>query len=322
MKLQTNIPLNLAVNQIGYESQILILGSCFAENIGEKLTYFKFQSLQNPFGILFHPLAIENLIFRAIKGENYSDKDIFYANERWHCFDTHSDLSDTSKEKLLEKLNKGLEKTKQQIQESTHIIITLGTAWVYRNNTTDKVVANCHKLPQREFTKELLSIDVIKKSLQNSIELVQSVNKNANFIFTISPVRHLKDGFTENQRSKAHLITAIHEITNSGTLGGGRVEDYFPSYELMMDELRDYRFYGSDMLHPNQLAIDYIWEKFSEVWISPRAHPTMEEVAAIQKGLQHRPFNSESDQHKAFLASLEEKITYLQEEYPFMKFNE
>lgn len=319
MKLQTKIPVKVEQNQIDYQSQVLILGSCFAENIGEKLEYFKFQTLQNPFGILFHPLAIEKLISKAIQKETYSEKDIFFLNERWHCFDAHSDLSDSSKEKLLEKLNSGLEKTYQKITKSTHVIITLGTGWVYRNLKTNLVVANCHKVPQKEFSKELLSVDEIRKSLENSIRSIQTINKNAQFVFTISPVRHLKDGFVENQRSKAHLIAAVHQTIK--TLCFVPCISYFLSYELMMDELRDYRFYESDMVHPNQVAIDYIWEKFIEVWILPNALHVMEKIDAIQKGLRHRPFNPESEQHQQFLKSLEEKITYLQQEYSHIKFS-
>ncbi len=318
MKLQTNIPLKPEENQIDYQSQVLILGSCFAENMAAKLDYFKFRSIQNPFGILFHPAAIENIVTRAVQGKSYTESEVFFKNERWHCFDAHSDLSDTSKENLLEKLNSGLEKTNQQIAKSTHIIITLGTAWIYKHNKSNNVVANCHKVSQKEFSKELLAVQVIQNSLEKIITLVKSVNKNAQFIFTVSPVRHLKDGFIENQQSKAHLITALHQIIKTSYFTP-RIS-YFFSYEIMMDELREYRFYETDMVHPNQLAIDYIWEKFFEVWIAPKAHPTMEKVDAIQKGLQHRPFNSNSLQHQKFLKALEEKITYLQQEYSFMDF--
>jgi hypothetical protein len=158
MKFHTEIKVARAQNQIGYDSRILILGSCFAENIGDKLNYFKFQSLQNPFGILFHPLAIENLISKAVKREKYIEEDVFYLNEQWHCYDAHSELSEASKEKLLNNLNSGLHSTIEQINKSTHIIITLGTAWLYRQNKTNTVVANCHKVPQKEFTKELLRL--------------------------------------------------------------------------------------------------------------------------------------------------------------------
>lgn len=318
MNLQTKIPLTRAANQIDYTSQSLLLGSCFSENIGEKLTYFKFQSNQNPFGILFHPLAIEKLILKASKKETYSVDDIFFLNERWYCFDAHSEVSDTSEENLLEKLNSGLKLTFEQITKATHVVITLGTAWVYRHQKTNHVVANCHKVPQKEFSKELLAVDEIQKSLENTIRSIRSLHKKVHFVLTVSPVRHLKDGFVANQRSKAHLTAAIQEtLYNSNNKSH---ISYFPSYEIMMDELRDYRFYKVDMVHPNQLAIDYIWDKFKYVWISKSAYGTMDKVEEIQKGLAHRPFHKSSEQHGRFLKSLEKKITYLQQQYDFMDF--
>lgn len=327
MKLQTHIPLKKAEAQIGYSNQVLLLGSCFVENMGRKLDYFKIRQLQNPFGILFHPLAIENLIAKAIRLAGYSDSDIFQLNERWHCFDAHSALSDTSKENLLKKLNDGLEATRSQLHTASHLIITLGTAWAYRHTASDNRVANCHKVPQREFSKELLSVQVISQSLKRIIELVESINKNIQFIFTVSPVRHLKDGYIDNQRSKAHLISAVHGILGTSLTSNivaersrSTAQGYFPSYELMMDELRDYRFYDRDMVHPNQLAIDYIWEKFSYVWISEEALATMDKVDEIQRGLLHRPFNPGSEQHRKFLESLESKMATIRQEYPFMVF--
>ncbi len=321
MKLQTQIPLEKAGNQIGYGSQLLLLGSCFVENMGRKLDYFKFRQLQNPFGILFHPLAIENLMGRAILKKSYSESDIFFRNERWHCFDAHSNLSDTSKENLLKKLNDALEATSSQIAKVSHIIITLGTAWVYRHTTSGNIVANCHKVPQREFSKELLAVDDIANGLERTIKHAQSINKDIQFVFTVSPVRHLKDGFIENQRSKAHLISAMHEVFKTSVTPSA-VEGYFPSYEIMMDELRDYRFYDRDMIHPNQLAIDYIWEKFKQTWILEEAYATMEKVDDIQKGLQHRPFNPGSEQHRKFRKTLETKIATIRQEYPFMELSQ
>jgi len=299
---------------IDYNSRLLLLGSCFVENMGEKFAYFKFRALQNPFGILFHPKAIENLVVNAIGNKQCSDKDVFFFNERWHCFDAHSALSDISKEALLQKLNDGLAHTAKQLLQASHIIITLGTAWVYRNRTTGAVVANCHKVPQAEFSKEILEVDAIAACLENIIAQIKSVNKNCRLIFTISPVRHLKDGFVENQRSKAHLITALHNVCSQDQTS------YFPSYEIMMDELRDYRFYNEDMVHPNALAINYIWEKFREVCLSDSTAAIMKKVDAVQKGLQHRPFNPKAEKHLEFLKTLEQKIQQLQSGHSFMKF--
>ncbi|WP_420400839.1 GSCFA domain-containing protein [Flagellimonas sp.] len=325
MKLQTQIPLEPIGGPIDYTSKVLLLGSCFVENMGAKLEYYQFQTKLNPFGILFHPLAIENLVGRAVKEKAYQAEEVFEQNGRWLCFDAHSDLAANSKDSFLENLNSTLQETQKWLRSASHIIITLGTAWVYRNHSTQKIVVNCHKVPQKEFGKELLTIEEIESSLERTLECISEVNKKATVVFTVSPIRHLKDGFVENQRSKAHLIAAVHglfssrDVTLSQSKGKLRGH-YFPSYEIMMDELRDYRFYGKDLIHPNELAVDYIWERFKSVWISEEIYPEMEEVEGIQKGLEHRPFNPESEAHQKFRTSLEAKITYLKERYPFMHF--
>lgn len=320
MKLQTQIPFSKVLHPIDYQSRVLLLGSCFAENIGDRLDYFKFRTLRNPFGILFHPKAIENLVCRSIQKENYSENEVFFHNERWHCYDAHSDLSDVSRENLLHKLNESLQSVREQIEVATHIILTLGTAWIYEHRKTGQAVANCHKVPQTEFSKKLLSVENVEKSIRKILDLIASINQNAQVVFTVSPVRHLKDGFVENQRSKAHLISAIHQLLENPK--STNHSSYFESYEVMMDELRDYRFYAEDMVHPNALAINYICERFTEVWISETAYPTMQKIDTVQKGLLHRPFNPESEQHQQFLRSLQKKMDFLQQEYRFMRFGE
>jgi len=317
MEFRTQIPWNKQThNQIDYNADILMFGSCFSENIGNKLSYFKFPVIVNPFGILFHPKAIENLILNAINKKVYTENDIFFHNERWHCFDTHSKLSNPSKGNLIASLNSNIKLTNDQIGKSTHIIITLGTAWMYRFIETNTIVANCHKVSQKKFLKEILSADEISESLASIITLIKSINKNASIILTVSPVRHLKDGFIENQLSKSRLITAIHNVIDKR-----HNVSYFPSYEIMMDELRDYRFYAEDMLHPNQMAINYIWERFSKTWISDTAKETMIEVENIRKGLAHKPFNEHSEQHQQFLKNLEKKIISLQKYIPSLTFD-
>ena len=321
MNLQTKILLEKqSKNLIDYNSNVLLLGSCFSENIGKKLEYFKFQNLQNPFGILFHPKAIETLISNAVNQKEYSEDDIFFHNEQWHCFNAHSKLSNTSKEDLLNALNTNIKLTHQQIKKSTHIIITLGTAWAYRFIETNNLVANCHKVPQKQFKKELLTVEDISLSLKNISDLIQNINSEASVIFTVSPVRHLKDGFVENTQSKAHLITAIHEFFNQKSSIVNRQSSYFPSYEIMMDELRDYRFYNQDMIHPNQTAINYIWESFKTVWVSEKTSKVMNEVDAIQKGLLHKPFHAKSQAHQKFLQNLKAKISQLQNLFPHIQF--
>jgi len=316
MQFTTPIPIQKSNHQINYSSKILSLGSCFAVNIGEKFDYFKFQNITNPFGILFHPLALEKVILKAITKEAFTEDDVFFYNERWHSFDVHSDLSDADKGRFLKTLNANLERLHESLSKSSHVIITLGTSWVYRKIETDNIVANCHKVPQKEFKKELLSVEEIKQSLEKIIASVEKINPDANLIFTISPVRHIKDGFVENQWSKANLISAVHQIINHKS----QIANYFPSYEIMMDELRDYRFYAEDMIHPSQTAIDYIWKRFSETYISEEAQVTLQEIESIQKGLNHRSFNPESEQHKKFLKQLQQRIEVIQNRFSFISF--
>lgn len=318
MQFTTQIPIQKSGNPIDYNSRVVSLGSCFAVNIGQKLDYFKFRNTTNPFGILFHPLALEKFIAFAVNGKTFTEGDIFFHNERWHCFDAHSDLSHPDKDVLLQNLNSAAALANAEIKAASHLIITLGTAWVYRSNASGELVANCHKVPQKDFIKELLSVDAIRQSLQNIIALVNNTNPSAHIIFTVSPVRHIKDGFVQNQWSKANLITALHETLNSEP--GTRNLNYFPSYEIMMDELRDYRFYAEDMIHPNQTAIDYIWERFTEAFIAHDAQATMKLVDSIQKGLQHRSFNPDSQQHRDFLSNLSDKMEALQLQYPHIRF--
>jgi hypothetical protein len=187
---------------------------------------------------------------------------------------------------------------------------------VYRDKHSHSIVANCHKVPQSQFDKEILSASTVEQSIQNTIEVIRQVNTDATILFTVSPVRHSKDGFVENQRSKAHLISAIHQILIL------KFQDlkYFPSYEIMMDELRDYRFYAEDMLHPSTIAIDYIWERFTEAWVSKSVYAVMEEVNSIQKGLLHKPFHAESESYKHISKKLQDKMERLQQQFPHIQF--
>ncbi|KIX21949.1 GSCFA domain-containing protein [Flavobacterium sp. 316] len=318
MQFRTRIPILQNKTQINYQSKIIALGSCFVENIGKKIDYYKFQNTVNPFGIIFNPISLEKVIVRSIQKDYFKEKDIFFHNDLWHCYEVHSELSNPNKDFFLKQLNALIDDTNVQLKQATHCIITLGTSWVYQYNETKEIVANCHKVPQKQFLKQLLSIDEIEKSLKNIVFLVASVNPNCSFIFTVSPVRHIKDGFVENNVSKAHLISAIHNLLNTEHLK--RNTNYFPSYEIVMDELRDYRFYAEDMLHPNQVAIDYIWQRFKETVISEIAFLTMDEVETIQKALSHRPFNPNSSSHLKFIENTQRKISNLQAKFSFIQF--
>ncbi|RZJ73532.1 GSCFA domain-containing protein [Flavobacterium sp.] len=316
MQFTTPVPISKSDFAISYESQVFSIGSCFAENISRKFDHFGFRNTVNPFGILFHPLALGKFLGFLSDGKVFDESDVFFHNERWHCFDAHSDLSHSDKGKLISQLTEVTSGASEKLKNATHVIITLGTAWVYRENASGNLVANCHKVPQREFSKEILSVDAISASVKNMVKSVSEVNPKAQIIFTISPVRHLKDGFVENQRSKANLISGLHSA-----IGNFENCRYFPSYEIVMDELRDYRFYASDMLHPNQIAIDYIWEKFASAWVSESAFADMAEVDSIRKALAHRPFNLESEQHLKFVQNTQNRILQLRNRLSFLTFD-
>jgi len=314
IKLQTQLPLTTSSTPFGYGDKLLLLGSCFSENIGDKLNYYKFQSVTNPFGIIFNPIALERLIQDAIEDKTYTEEDVFELDGVWKSYYAHSDKNALSRLGAVIHLQEAQQLLRTQLKSASHLFITLGTAWVYRHLERDEVVANCHKVPQKEFVKELLSIDDIVQSLSHIVKLVRGFNPEIHITFTVSPVRHIKDGFIENTRSKSHLIAAIHELVDKDQA------TYYPSYEIMMDELRDYRFYGSDMIHPSAQAVAYIWERFIEVYAFAKAQQTMKQVSKVQQGITHKPFNVEGDQHQKFLTKLDSQKKELLEEFPWMRF--
>ena len=316
MKFQTTIPLKKqSRNLIDYNSNILLLGSCFSENIGDKLAYFKLQNCQNPFGILFHPKAIEQFITDVSNTKTFAKDDLIYVNERYHSFDAHSSLSNVDEHTVLSNLNSKITSTANFLKNTSHVLITLGTAWVYRFTEKNRIVANCHKIPQKRFQKEILSIQEITESLATIVALIKKINPKITFLFTVSPIRHLEDGFVENTQSKSHLISAIHTIIKAE-----KNTHYFPSFEIMMDELRDYRFYKEDMIHPNATAINYIWERFMHTWVSEKICPILKEIDTIQKATSHKPFYPKSEAHQTFLKNIALKKEEVKKKLPFVKF--
>ncbi|GIZ16553.1 GSCFA domain-containing protein [Capnocytophaga catalasegens] len=304
-------------HQIDYQSKTMTIGSCFAKSLSQKMEFYKFRSQANPFGVMFHPMAIENLLRRAFKFELFEEKDIFFHEDLWHSYEVHSECSMNDKELMLSTLNQKLREFRDAIASATHIVITLGTAWAYRHLQSDVLVANCHKIPQQEFQKEILSVVDVFDSLHRMRNFIRSINAYVRIIFTISPVRHLKDGFVENQRSKSLLFTALHEYLQDAK---DDLQFYFPAYEVLMDELRDYRFYAEDLVHPSLQAIDFIWEKFKNAYIRESSYELMNEVSSIQTGLAHRPFNPDTEGHKIFLENLNERMKSLQDKVSFIKF--
>lgn len=316
MQLQTIVPVQKIIQPISYSSKIISLGSCFAVHISEKCRYYQFQNQVNPFGILFHPIAIEQLVYFAVHDKVFVPDDVFCYQEIWSCFHAHSDMNALSEPEILDRLNLQIQQFRLAIQEASHVIITLGTAWVYRLQASEEIVANCHKLPQKYFQKELLAVDDIHRSLESCFQMLQKINPSSQIIYTLSPVRHIKDGFVGNQQSKAHLISGLHSFLSAHSDS----TYYFPSYEIMMDELRDYRFYGQDLLHPNALAIDCIWNRFVENCVTLESQEVMKKVEEVQKGMSHKPFNPYSEAHQRFLDSLAQKLDELLDQYPFMNF--
>ena len=314
MKFKTEFIPPEQKHKIDHDSGIVLFGSCFSENIGAKLDYFKFKAHCNPFGILFHPLAMEKAISACLENKHYRPSDLVEHQGLWISLDHHGSFNHYDRDTVLERINTGISNAFAELKKSTHIVLTLGTAWVYRWRESGQLVANCHKIPQNRFNKELLETAEIITSLQGIVDKILEFNPKASIIWTLSPVRHLRDGFVENNRSKARLLEAIHSVVDD------KHSFYFPSFELMMDDLRDYRFYDRDLVHPNSLAIDYIWEKFSESWISKKASEVMQEVDTIQKALDHKPFHPTSEEHREFLVKTRKKIERLCDRYPSIKF--
>lgn len=316
MQLQTQVQLKDGQPKIHYGSSLFVLGSCFSEHIGEKLKYFQFHLSQNPFGILFHPFGLENFLKQVLQQKVYVRDDLFQHKGVWHSFEAHSKLSHEDPEVVLNSLNSAISEAYSFLKESSHVFITLGTAFIYKHIESDTYVANCHKVPQKNFQKELISAGRVQKSLMAMTEMLQHINPDIHLIFTVSPVRHQKEGLVENNRSKAHLISAIHNLRDykSGCVS------YFPSYEILLDELRDYRFFQSDMLHPSPTAIAYIWERCVQVWIAKDAEQTMAKVDQLQRNLQHKAFKPNSEAHQQFLEKIEEQKKELKLQFPHFQF--
>ena len=304
--------------KINHRDKLLLSGSCFTEQIGSKLAIHKFNVLENPNGILFNPVSIAHAITSYAVGRIYEENDLFYHNELWGSWKHHTRFSNIDKMKALASINNSQEKANSFIKDANWILLTLGSAFVYENTRQENndVVANCHKVPADKFYRRLLDTTEVKNLLSAMMETVKAINPEVNFIFTISPVRHLREGFIENNRSKAVLIQAVHALTEHQNFF------YFPAYELVIDDLRDYRFYAEDMVHPNYAATNYVWEKFVHACIDEQSQQLMKEIAVIVAARNHKPFNPTSEQHKKFMFDNARKINILKEKYPHIDLRE
>lgn len=296
----------------------LFIGSCFTENVGDHLKELKFPVSINPFGILYNPVSVAGCLHRLLTGKPYSQEELFEYNGLWHSYSHHGRFSSPTAANTLTAINTALASGSDALREAGFLLITLGTAWVYELRATGQTVANCHKVPAREFHRYRLSVAETVSTLKDALDAIWSLNPGLRVILTISPVRHYQDGAIENQLSKAVLLLAADALVS----GYGRDKcAYFPAYEIMMDELRDYRFYQPDMVHPSPVAVDYIREKFCEAFFTPEALALAQEITGVRKALSHRPLNPSTDAFQRFLLQFLEKTRLLSKNHPGLDFS-
>lgn len=318
MQFTTPVDIHKSRETIDHKSKLMLLGSCFAQNIGQRLAQGKFDICINPFGIIYNPLSIATVLKRIAKGTPFTEHspEIFEYAERWHSTLHHSDFSRKTKEELLCSINQSLQEAHERIKEVNYIVITFGTAYAYEQANDSSVVSNCHKLPANCFNRRLLNTEEATNAMEEAMQTVVKQCPDAKFIFTVSPIRHLRDGAHDNQKSKATLLLVADELQKRFPDNS----EYFPAYEIMMDELRDYRFYADDMTHPSPIAVEYIWKKFANSHINTASLELCREIEDIYRALGHRPFDTTSDAYKNFLQNTAKKITGLKERHPYLNF--
>lgn len=321
MKFHFAFDIKKPAQLIRHPQKLLLAGSCFTENIGEKLRKHKFDTLENPNGILFNPVSVAEAIAMYISNRQISLKNIFQHNETWHSWKHHSRYSGITAEECIQKINHATSAAHEFLKKTDHLLITLGSAWTYTltehapNGDKGIVVANNHKAPANWFAKQLLSVEETMHSLDNMLQQLLLFNAGMQVIFTISPVRHVREGVIENNRSKAVLIQAVHQLTAKYAH-----LYYFPAYELVIDDLRDYRFYAEDLVHPNYQATQYVWEKFADACMSEETRLLIKDIAEINLAYQHKAFNPLTTQHRSFLKNYYKKTSILKEKYPYLDF--
>lgn len=315
MLLRTEYKSKKELISIKPNDKILAIGSCFADEMSMKFQAHNWNILTNPHGILFNPASILTCIQDIENSKIYTNKEIFHREGLFRSFNHHGAFSATNIDTFLAQINNSISQARTFAKHADWCIISIGSAWVYRYLSTNAIVANCHKIPQSSFQKELLPSTLIESMLMSMIEALHNINPEMRLIFTISPVRYLKDGFIENSRSKAHLLHALHQV-----LDNNPELKYFPSFEIFLDDLRDYRFVAEDLVHPNQLAIDYIWEKFTESFFHNDSLLYAKEMKKWYSMKNHRILHAETDAHKDFIKKLENYTEELKSKYPFAVF--
>lgn len=316
MNLYTLVEPPVNLPRLTHESHLMSLGSCFAAGIGERLLSAKFRCDVNPYGVLYNPLSISAALREIKNGRGYEEHDLFFFRGCWHSPMHHGYFSSPDVEETLRRINGRLREARAVFPRLGCLLLTFGTAWVYEAKGTGQIVANCHKQPETVFTRHRLSADEIVLDYQALLSDLLPINPGLKVLLTVSPIRHVRDGLHANNLSKATLLLAVDRLQD---LFPEHIF-YFPAYELLVDELRDYRFYAEDMAHPSEVAIRYIWERFVYSCISSDALRIMEESEKIRKSLAHNPFHPESDEYKFFLGQIVLKIERLNEKYPYLDF--
>ena len=314
MDFRKSVELPIGEAEIRHSDQLLLIGSCFTENMGKIFSANKFRCLINPFGILYNPLSIAEAICQMLAHRQYDENDLLCNHGMWLSLMHHGSFSSLDKNECLDKINFNLKQGADCLQKAKWLIITFGTARVYEWKQTGQIVGNCHKLPEKCFSRRLLEVDEILETYDHLFSDLRKVNPELNVLFTVSPIRHTRDGMHGNQVSKATLLLAIDKLCS-----GHSFCHYFPSYEIMIDELRDYRFYDADMVHPSQLAIEYIWECFAKSYFKNQTMDFLKEWESIRRGLEHRPFNPDSEEYLRFRSQILLKMERLKEKYPYLE---
>lgn len=318
MKLFTEVEISGIAHKINHSEKILTLGSCFADNIGKKMLTNKFQLSCNPFGIIYNPLSLSKSLQRISYETSVSENELQLCQNYYCHLDFHSQFNRLDKQATVLAINQAISGTSAFANEGLDwLILTLGTSFAYRHIETDQLVANCHKIPSKQFERQLLETQEIAQNLQEAILSLKANNPTLKTILTVSPIRHTKDGLTQNSHSKARLIDAAHELCSLN-------EDcfYFPAYEIMTDHLRDYRWYEVDLIHPNQQAINFIWEQFKTFALSEKSEKVISKVTALNKNLSHRPFHAASEEFQKFVIATEKQLNGLKTDYPSLNFSE
>lgn len=312
MKLYSEVAQPEYPFQLDHQSPILMMGSCFTENIGQILEKYLFPVCVNPFGVTYNPLSVKKGLEALIQKEGYEVGDMDLHNDQWLSFDHDTWYSSAQQDAALEKINQDFWKAKDILKRAGTLFITWGTAWVYRFNPTGEVVCNCHKIPSSQFTRSRLTTREIIKEYEDLIPLLLKFNPGLKIVNTVSPVRHWKDGAHGNQLSKSTLLLAGEALRESFP----EQFFYFPSYEIVMDELRDYRFYAEDLFHINKLGTSYIWERFTQVFLHEDSEKIIAELEPLLKLLAHRPMVTKGEKYEKLLLAREEKLRKLKNKYP------